>query len=130
MKIFIYHLYYRLHWWNSKIVKDGNLAPFSALLGTSMFKLLNLLSVLYIIFNHILNKNIYLPKWFQTVIMLSVLILDYFIYIYKSKYKLIKKETENLESKELRKRDIFIITYIFITFSLLIWMIIENFTWS
>jgi hypothetical protein len=127
MKKFVYHLYYRLYWWNSKIVKDGSLAPFSTLLSTSMLKILNLLSILYIVFYYVIDKNIFLPKWLQTIIMISVLVLDYFIYIFNSKYRDILIESKKLGLKELRMRDFIVIAYIIITFALLIWIIIENF---
>lgn len=127
MKKFVYHLYYRLYWWNSKIVKDGSLAPFSTLLSTSMLKILNLLSILYIVFYCVIDKNIFLPKWLQTIIMISVLVLDYFIYIFNSKYRDILIESKKLGLKELRRRDFIVIAYVIITFALLIWIIIENF---
>ena len=128
MKKFTHHLFYRIYWWNTKIVKDDkSLAPFSTLLGTSLLKVLNLVSLLYLINRYLIQESLFIPKWLQTIIFLLVIMFDYFNYLYNSKYKSIIKETKDLSKSELKKRDHIVVYYIAITFILLIWIITKNF---
>ena len=63
------------------------------------------------------------PKWLQMILMLVVLVLNYFFIIHNRFYKAIILNGEKMEKKELKQKDIQIAAYIFLLVLCLIWLI-------
>ncbi len=123
---FFNHLFYRIYWWNMTIVKEKDFPVFSSLLGISIFQILNISTVIFVFLLYVLKDPMAYPKWVHLILMFLILILDYFIYIHKGKYKEIIKESENETKEALRKKDIYSIIYLLLTFGLFVWIIIKS----
>lgn len=117
MKFFNY-LFYRLYWWNSKIVSDS-MPVFSAILGISVFQSLNIIFILELIalanipfVENILNNYLLL-------IGILTLFANLIYYLRHNLYKSLLKDNKNIEIKDRRKRDFVSICYIIITILLI-----------
>lgn len=126
MKDMFDHLFYRFYWWNLNVVKERQLPIFSSFLGVSIFKVLNISTLIFTFLLLCVKGNSVYPKWLHALMMLAMLIVDYFIYIHKGQYKEIIERSKNLEKEKLRKKDIIIIVYMILTFVLLFWVIFEG----
>lgn len=126
MEKFFNHLFYRIYWWNKTIVKEKDFPVFSSLLGISVFHILNISTLIFIILVYIFKDPMVYPKWVHLIIMFVVLVLDYFIYIHKKRYKEIIKSSENETKISLKRKDYFSLIYIIVSFGLFIWIIIKG----
>ena len=109
------HLFYRIYWWNVRIVKDKDFPLFSALLGISVFHIMNFSAVIFAFYIFILEDVQLYPDWLHILSMFLILTADYFLFIHNGHYKkLISKEY--LVDKKVQKLDWMIILYIFSTF--------------
>src|SRR5690625_3233146 len=126
MEKFFNHLFYRIYWWNKTIVKEKDFPVFSSLLGISVFHILNISTLIFIILVYIFKNPMVYPKWIHLIIMFAVLVLDYFIYIHKKRYKEIIKSSENETKISLKRKDYFSLIYIIVSFGLFIWIIIKG----
>lgn len=123
---FFNHLFYRIYWWNKVIVKEKDFPVFSSLLGISIFHILNISTLIFIYLVYVLKDPMAYPKWVHLILMFAVLVLDYFIYIHKGRYKEIIKVSEGETKKSLKTKDFISISYILVSFGLLIWIIIKG----
>jgi len=119
IKMFRY-LYYRLYSWNLKTWGENDLPQWNALFGVSfmMFLNLGLLGLLL----QLLGVNIFLcnelPKKELIIIMLSLFVLNYFLFVHKGNYRSISKELKK-ESPKKRKTNTFLLwTYVILSFAL------------
>lgn len=120
------HLFYPIYWWNQNVVKERSLPVFSSLLGVSVFKVLNI-STLIFSFLLLYTKDIKdYPKWLYVLMMLAVLITNYFIYIHKRRYKEIIEESKNQGKQKLRRKDIILVIYIIVTFLVFFYVVLEG----
>lgn len=128
MKTLFDHLFFRVYWWNYYIVKQGDLSLFSTLIGISIFKVLNISVIIFSIYIYLI-KNIHsYPKLVHIIIMIFILIIDYLVYFYKGRYKLILNAAKHIENSELKRRDIIVVGYIILTFFTFAWIISQGIT--
>jgi hypothetical protein len=121
IKIYRY-LYYRLYSWNLKTWGREDLPQWNALLGVSfmMFLNLGLLGFLLQAFGIKIFLRNELPKKGLIVIMVGLLILNYFLFIHNSNYVTITKELKQ-ETLKKRKTNTFLIwLYVVLSFALFV----------
>ena len=119
------HLFYRIYWWNVRVVKEKDLPLFSALLGISIFHILNFSAVVFAYYIFVLKDVQLYPKWLHILFMLLILTIDYFVFVHNGRYKkLISKNV--VSDKKFQKLDFVIILYLIFTFAILGFTIIEG----
>ncbi len=120
MKYIFYHLFYRVYWWNIKVIKEKDFPVLSAYLFVSGLMSINVISLLSILLVFIIKDPQTAPIWNPWIIILITFLPNYFFFIHKKKYKDIIDNSQNLDKVEKRKRDIAILIYILLTFIILI----------
>jgi hypothetical protein len=120
MKYIFYHLFYRVYWWNIKVIKEKDFPVLSAYLFVSGLMSINVISLLSILLVFIIKDPQAAPIWNPWIIILITFLPNYFFFIHKKKYKDIIDNSQNLDKVEKRKRDIAILIYILLTFIILI----------
>ena len=120
MKYIFYHLFYRVYWWNIKVIKEKDFPVLSAYLFVSGLMSINVISLLSILLAFIIKNPQEAPIWNPWVIILITFLPNYFFFIHKKKYKDIIDNSQSLNKVEKRKRDIAILMYILLTFIILI----------
>lgn len=121
MKLYRY-LYYRLYSWNLKTWGEKDLPQWNALLGVSfmMFLNLGLLGLLL----QLLGVNIFLrdelPKKEIVIIMLSLFVVNYFLFIHKGNYRSIVKELKKETPEKRRTNTMLIWLYVILSFILFV----------
>ena len=119
-----HHFFYRIYCWNSKIIKESKeLSVITALLGTTLIQVLSITVIIFALLIFFLKNVMVYPKWLQMILMLVVLVLNYFFIIHNRFYKAIILNGEKMEKKELKQKDIQIAAYIFLLVLCLIWLI-------
>ena len=119
MKIYRY-LYYRLYSWNLKTWGEKDIPQWNALFGVSfmMFLNLGLLGLLL----QLLGVNIFLrdelPKKELVIIMISLFVLNYFLFVHKGNYRSIVKELKKESPEKRRANTILIWLYVILSFAL------------
>jgi hypothetical protein len=119
MKLYRY-LYYRLYSWNLKAWREKDLPQWNALFGVSfmMFLNLGLVGLLLQTFGMNIFQRNELPKKELIVIMVGILILNYFLYIQKGKYLTITKELKKETLKKRKTNTYLIWLYVVLSFTL------------
>lgn len=121
MKIYRY-LYYRLYSWNLKTWGEKDIPQWNALFGVSfmMFLNLGLLGLLL----QLLGVNIFLrdelPKKELVIIMISLFVLNYFLFVHKGNYRSIVKELKKEPPEKRRANTILIWLYVILSFALFV----------
>lgn len=123
---FFDHLFYRIYWWNKKIVKENEIPVFSTLLGLSVFHVLNFTTIIFFYLVYIQKDPMAYPKSMHIGLMFIIFVIDYFIYINGGRYKRILEASKSENNSSWTGKDIYIIIYIIFTFSTLIWVIIKG----
>ncbi len=119
------HLFYRIYWWNVHIVKEKDLPLLSALLGTSIFHILNFSAVIFAFYTFVLKDVQLYPKWLHILFMFLILTIDYFLFVHNGRYK--KVISKNVVSdKKFQKLDFVIILYLIFTFAVLVFTMIKG----
>lgn len=119
------HLFYRIYWWNVRIVKEKNFPLFSALLGISIFHILNFSSIIFALYIFVIGDIQLYPKWLHILLMFLILTADYFLFVHNGHYK--KLISRNIVSdNKLHKFDYLLILYMLITFGSFIFIIIKG----
>jgi len=110
------YLYYRVYWWDNRIVKNNSYPIFSTVLGISFFHVLNIKFLsdffLYIILNRrdlIVNQD----KVYGFVVVFFIISINW-IY-FKRIHPVVLAKMEQLDKKQKRIWDIVIILYMLIT---------------
>jgi uncharacterized protein YhhL (DUF1145 family) len=109
-----------LYSWNLKIWGENDLPQWNALFGVSFIMFLNLgfLSLLFQFF----GVNIFLldplPKTEIVIILLSLFVINYFLFIHNGNYLFISKELKKESPKNRRTNTILLWLYIIISFAL------------
>ncbi|AWI25515.1 hypothetical protein HYN49_06175 [Flavobacterium pallidum] len=124
MKLFLYHFFYRMYWWNTQIVKEKNFPVFSALLGVSVFTMLNITTIIFAYLVFVLKNPLAYPKWLHIIVSAFALVLNYFIYVHKKKYLSILKTMSEVAKSKIRVRDALSTLYILLSFSMVVWIVI------
>lgn len=120
MKYIFYHLFYRVYWWNIKVIKEKDFPVLSAYLFVSGLMSINVISLLSILLVFIIKNPQGAPIWNPWVIIPITFLPNYFFFIHKKKYKDIIDNSQSLGKVEKRKRDIAILMYILLTFIIMI----------
>lgn len=99
------YIYYWLYTWQKKLWGENDLPQYNAILGMGLSfvaVIMSFFSLLYIVFDVQFNIE-EIPKAKILVFGYGILVVHYFLFIHKGKYKKIEQEFKN-ESKEERKR--------------------------
>jgi hypothetical protein len=112
------YLFYRLYSWNLKTWGESDLPQWNALFGVSFMMFLNLCLVGLLL--QAFGMNIFLrdelPKKELIIIMVGLFILNYFLFIYKSKYLIIANDLKK-ETNQKRKTNTYVIwLYVIVSF--------------
>jgi hypothetical protein len=123
MQYLFYHLFYRVYWWNIKVIKEKDIPVLFAYALVSGLMGINLMSITacYLVF--IIENPRAFPSWQHWIFIAIVCIPNYFIFIYKRKYKNIISDSESLSKEEKRKRDVAILFYIVTTLVFFIFIV-------
>lgn len=121
MKIYRY-LYYRLYSWNLKTWGEKDLPQWNALFGVSFMMFLNLGLLGFLL--QLLGVNIFLrdelPKKELIIIMLSLFVVNYFLFIHRGNYRSIVKELKKEPPEKRRINTILIWLYVILSFALFV----------
>jgi len=116
MKKLVEYLYYKIYSWKKKDVPE-----WTASFGISLLMFLKLV-ILYEI-TTIIDKKLLItgiPKFIIVVIMLTLIIINYFWFIHKKKYlKIISKYNKETEKQKLI-RGFLILLYFFLTIGIIL----------
>ena len=121
MKIYRY-LYYRLYSWNLKTWGEKDIPQWNALYGVSfmMFLNLGLLGLLL----QLLGVNVFLrdelPKRELVIIMISLFVLNYFLFVHKGNFRSIEKELKKESPEKRWANTILIWLYVILSFVLFV----------
>jgi hypothetical protein len=111
-----YYLYYRIY--SAWIKIKGSDHAFLAMVALSLLLMLNISTL--ILYFDLLNDMIYDDIRLPIILgVILVLVVNYFVFIYRNKYKKIKKLFMNETKRQKIIGSIIIITYILLTFVLL-----------
>ena len=119
MKLFKY-LYYRLYSRNLKKWGVNDLPQWNALFGVSfmMFLNLGLLGLLLQFFGLNIFLRNELPKKELVIIMISLFVMNYFLFIHKVNYRSITKELKKESLKQRRLNTVLLWSYVILSFVL------------
>lgn len=126
MTKFFNHLFYRVYWWNVKVVKESQLPLYSTVLGVSLFFYLNLSTVIFTILLYWVRDFSGFTKTQHILCGGIVLLIVYLTYVRTGRYEKVLKDSKEKPKSETRKLDIAVICYIFITFLLMILIIVKG----
>lgn len=114
------YLYYRLYAWNLKTWGENDLPQWNALFGVSfmMFLNLGLLGLLLQFFGANIFLRNELPKKELVITMLSLFVVNYFLFIHKDNYRSITKELKKESLKKRRANTVFLWSYVILSFAL------------
>ena len=112
MKIFFDYIFYRIYWWNTKVIKQKESPFFYTIAGVSALHIINTTTIIigiYLLFNKSISHY---PKLFQIVIMIFILCFCYYYYIHKSNNEEIIAYFKSLDSKKIKRLNIWLIIFI------------------
>ena len=122
------YIYYQMYKWNLAFKKDSEQPSLNAMLVVGFLAFVNLINLSLlaeaIVQVSILDFNNY-SIWYWIATLLGILILHYFLFIYKSRYKRIISYFDNLNDRDVNKRK-WVLAYVCLSFLLLIGLIIYN----
>lgn len=123
MKFFNY-LFYRMYWWNTKVVLDFS-PVFSAILGISVIQGLNLVFILELLSigkwsfaENVLNN-------YLIVAGIIPLLFNLFYYLKNKRHLEIINKYKNIPVKEKRKKDYICFAYTVLSFLLVVYTMIN-----
>lgn len=126
MKLFFNHLFFRAYWWNKNIVKEKGSFLFSAVLGVSVFYVLNYVTLLFLFSLYYHNNPLAYAMQVHIIGMILIVAINYFIYSYNDNYRRVLERSKNMNKKTIRYFDIGITIYIFLTFLSFILILIKG----
>jgi hypothetical protein len=123
-KIYKY-IFFSFYKWNYRVFGEDDLPVLNALLMTSLFTFLNFLTIFLLlekvfsigIFDFITSKKLY-----ELLIALFNLVVNYFLLIYKKRYKDIINKIDSEYQKDKNRFSMYLLCYI--TFSLFSFLIL------
>jgi hypothetical protein len=117
-------LFYRLYWWNTKIVLDFS-PVFSAILGLSVIQGLNLVFILELLSIGKLSFAENILNNYLLVVGIIPLLLNLFYYIKNKRYLEIISKCKSITVKERKRKDYICIAYIVLSFILVVLTLIN-----
>lgn len=113
----LHHLFYRIYWWNIKVIKDDGTPIYMTFLGTFFLLVMNANSLLFILCLLKYGSTYQLPGFIYWVNISAVIVINILIYFRKEKYKyLTTKYIKSLNDRQIKNRDVAVITYIVLSF--------------
>jgi len=109
------YIYYWLYTWQRKLWGDSDAPEYNAYIGMSM-SLTCLLASIAVTFELITNIRLIpsnLLKGEIVIIAVIFLLIHYFAFVYKGKYKKIEEEFKNESKEERNKKGIWVLIYTF-----------------
>ncbi len=123
MKTVYYYLYYRIYSLWKKM--PGRDYAFSAMAALSLLLVFNIATV--IVYFRLLKNFTYQQVKIPVILSVAlILVANYFIFVYKDKYIEIEKRFINRIEKQKKLRSIAIISYVFLTFVFLFWVLFNK----
>ena len=125
MKFFEY-IFYRLNWWNRKIVK-GNLVH--DILGISFFHVLNIYSIADLIYILLFTNSDFEPFFKYTrIICLVPFLFNSYYFLNNKYYESIIEKFDKISNEERKRNDLYLIIYMILSvvFIFLLGIIIRN----
>ncbi|HLW08951.1 MAG TPA: hypothetical protein VKX35_01010 [Fermentimonas sp.] len=117
----LHHLFYRIYWWNIKIIKDDGTPIYMTFLGTLFLFGMNINSLLFIFYLIKYGTTLSMSGVLYWFIVSLVIILNISFYLKKGEYKyLISNYIDTLSVKQIKKRDVSVIIYIILSFTIYI----------
>jgi hypothetical protein len=121
------YLYFRVHWWNTNVVKDTSFLLLTNVFGVSVFAVLNLTSILILLLVYVWNDGFYLyTKNAQIALITLIAIINYFIFAHKTRYADVVKRFSAYDRQTIKRYDHWLLMYIFLTVMLTIFAITEG----
>ena len=115
------YLYYRIYSWNLQTWGKSDVPHFNALLGLTFLVFLNIYALLMIVellteysFFNFLGFGI----WNAVIIYWAAGVINYFIFLYKGKYKKIAKDFVKESNIKKNKRFVWCLVYTAFSFSI------------
>jgi len=118
------YLFYRMYYWNTKVVRD--LTPlFSAILCTSIFIGLNIIAIYNFYFFYFENDLSFLSRYIDLSFGILSFVFCFYYFKKNDRYREVLTKYKNISEEEKIKKDIFIVLYIMVTMGSMIWIAIE-----
>ena len=120
---FFDYLFYRVYWWNCKIVKEKELPLFSTFMGVSVFHGINV-STVYFFLLYLIDDIQFNNKWIYSLLLCLILLFDYVFYFKSQRYKkIINVYFIDISKSNRLIKDIILIIYIIISIFLFLWIL-------
>lgn len=120
MKLYKY-LFYRLYIWNLKKWGKEDVPQWNALLGVTFMMYANILTILHV-FLQFFDINIFIleqtPKKEIVILFVSLIVINFFIFIFRNKYLSIVSELKAESKKKKQINLIFLWLYVILSFTL------------
>jgi len=120
MKLYKY-LFYRLYIWNLKKWGEEDVPQWNALLGVTFMMYANILTMLHV-FLQFFDINIFMleqtPKKEIVILFVSLIVINFFIFIFRNKYLSIVSELKAESKKKKQINLIFLWLYVILSFTL------------
>ncbi|MDD4150610.1 MAG: hypothetical protein PHE33_11355 [Bacteroidales bacterium] len=119
MKYLFEYLFYRLYTWNLKKWGENDNPQLNAILGVSFIMFLNICSIIYLldlVFDMKLVSRVEIPIFVTISASTILLMLNYFRFLWKSKFKVIVRKYKNEDCKLRRRKLLFLWLYVLISF--------------
>lgn len=115
MKIFLDYLFYKIYWWNTKIIKQKDSPFFYSIMGLSAFYIVNYTTIIFFALL-LINGNILIyPKWIQIVVMSIIVCYCYYYYMHKrDRYRIIQY-FEGLNAIKIKRLNLSLVIFIILT---------------
>lgn len=122
---FLHHLFYRIYWWNIKVIKDNGTPVYMTFLGTIFLFGININSMLFIYGLIVYGNTLTMPDSLYWGLVCSLIVFNLLFYLRNGTYRYItKKYIRKLEKKQIIKRDIAVAMYIILSFAVYILVIV------
>jgi hypothetical protein len=114
LKLYKY-LYYRIYSWNLRTWGKNDVPEWNALFGVSFMMFLNLLTIFIILqfWGIDIFSKYTVPTNLIVIVILMLMGINYYIFLYKKKYKLLEKKFAN-ENTKTKNRNLLLLWVYFI----------------
>jgi len=114
---FLYHLFYRIYWWNIKVIKDSGTPIYMTFLGTIFLFVMNINSLFFTFCLIKYGSTSQLPGFIYWINISVVILTNILIYFRRKKYKyLTTKYIKSLNERQIKSRDLAVIVYFILSF--------------
>ncbi len=127
-----YMLFYKLYTWGKRIHREKNGPEYNAVLGVAFLTAMNIFSIpgLVEVFfrKRILVEIDSIPNWVIWSFMIFLILINYLLFVNKSKYELIAKKFEKKDRSFHIRSTIFVTLYIIVSLLALLgpWIVLAE----